>query len=132
MSKRPGHDLYFSLPKDWKEKAGEMFSQGCSDVEVHVSLGITATEHAILLKQPDYHEEFFNGMAKAEAFWHEWARKNMVVDKDTKVNTKIFETFMERLFKWSKKESSKNKEDKKDRTKGEVKSFEDRYLSRAK
>lgn len=132
MAKRPGHELYFSLPKDWKDKAGEMFKQGATDIEVFVALNIKASDHAVLLKQPEYYETFMNGMAIAEAFWITWARENMYSGKELKVNVRLFETFMERIFKWKRKEESKDKKADNPKTKGEVKSFEDKYLRKVK
>lgn len=131
MSKKPAHELYFSLPENWRTKTNEIFDEGGSDAECFISLGLTATEHDSLMKNPDYYEHFYNGMRRAEAFWLKWARENIGIPSN-QVNTKLFETFMSRMFRWDRKESKKEEKNKKDRTKKDVEKFEKKFLKIAK
>ena len=125
MARRMGHDLFFKLPKDWRDTVDKIFKDGGSDIEAHLAIGVKATDHETLMKNEIYAEHFKNGMAVCEAYWHKWAREN-IGNPSKDVNTKMFETMMKRFFKWD----SIGKEKVKDETpkpKGEVKSFAEKY-----
>lgn len=107
MQKVPAQALYLELPAEWESITDEIFSKGGSDVEAHVAIGLSKEQHKELLKVEEYYDHFDNGMAKAEAWWMQWARNN--IDKPSKdVNTKMFETVMNRFFAWNSKTENKN------------------------
>jgi hypothetical protein len=133
---RPASAIFFSLPKGWEKKVSKGFSEGMTDVEVFVSLGITKREHEAMLNDvEEYRDAIENGMAVAEAYWMAWARGQMSQpSKD--VNTKIFEAFMRRMYGWDarivKEKTHKEEEKKKQATKKEVVKFIDKYIKIAK
>lgn len=127
MARKTGHTLFFNLPKDWRETIENGFKDGWSDIEAHLAIGVTATEHEILLKNEDYAIEFKNGMALSEAYWLAWARSSIGVESKL-VNTKLFDKVMDRLFKWdAKMKALGDKEEKKDAKKKDAKAFAEKY-----
>lgn len=66
MGRKAGHTLFFGLPSNWRETIENGFKMGWSDVEAHLAIGVTATEHEVLLNNEDYFLEFKNGMALSE------------------------------------------------------------------
>lgn len=132
MARREGHNLFFGLPKNWRDTVDAIFKDGGSDIEAHLAIGVKATDHEILMKNEVYVEHFRNGMAMSEAYWHKWARENIGLESKL-VNTKLFDTMMKRFFKWDQIGKEKPDDKTKGNTKGEVKSFADKYgLKRAK
>lgn len=110
-------DLFFSLPKNWEEIIQEIFMNGGTDIEAHIALGINALDHKTLLSIENYNNAFINGMAISEAWWMKWARETLIDEatyettaegvtierKPKKIDTKLFELVMKRMFKWDKK-----------------------------
>lgn len=133
---RPASAVFFDLEKGWENKVKKGFSEGMTDVEVFVSLGITKREHESMLNNVDeYRNAIENGMAVAEAYWMAWARGQM--SKSSKdVNTKIFEAFMRRMYGWDakivKEKISEEDSKKRQATKKEVVKFTDKYIKIAK
>lgn len=135
-------DVFFNLPKNWEEIIGEIFENGGTDVEAHLSLGVNALDHKQLLTIASYSDAFENGMAVSEAWWMKWARDTLtdettvktmddgtVVEvKPKKIDTKLFEIFMKRMFAWDKK-LDKKKEDEVEKTepKKEADKFAKKY-----
>ena len=105
--------LFFELPENWKDTIDEIFTEGGSDVEAFVALGLTKDEHNKLLEVEEYEYQFDNGMAKSEAFWLSWARANLK-NPSKDVNTKMFETVMRRMFAWDERMERKKKNEEED------------------
>jgi hypothetical protein len=127
MARKTGHTLFFNLPKDWRETIENGFREGWSDIEAHLAIGVSATEHEILLKNEDYLIEFKNGMALSEAYWMSWARSSIQMESKL-VNTKLFDRFMDRVFKWdSKIKGAEEKEEKKEVKKRDARAFAEKY-----
>lgn len=126
-------DLFFNLPKNWEEILEEVFSSGGTDVEAHLSLKINSIDHKILLSVDNYSNAFINGMAISEAFWMKWARETLMDEgtedvKAKKIDTKLFELVMKRMFSWDKKlDKPKEKEVEKDQPKKDADKFKSKY-----
>jgi len=118
--------LFMELPEGWEDIVMDEFKQGKSDIEAHIALNISATEHKQLLNVEEYKEVMDNGMAESEAFWMNWARTNLT---DNKVNTKIFDIMTSRLFAWNKKLDRKDDSDlkKKDSIKKDADKFVQKF-----
>ena len=127
MARKTGHTLFFNLPPDWRDTIENGFKEGWSDVEAHLAIGVTATEHEILMKNEDYAIEFANGMALSEAYWMAWARASITMESKL-VNTKLFDRFMDRVFKWdAKMKAIVDKDEKKEVKKRDAKAFAEKY-----
>lgn len=139
-------DLFFKLPKDWEDIITDVFMNGGTDVEAHLSLKVNAINHVELLKVDAYKEAFVNGMAISEAWWMKWARETLLDEgsydveqgivverKAKKIDTKLFEIFMKRMFSWDKKLDKNNNKDleKKDDVKKDLDKFSKKYGLRA-
>ena len=135
-------DIFFNLPKNWEEILTEVFGNGGTDVEAHLSLGISALEHRQLLTIDSYNDAFTNGLALSEAWWMKWARDTLTDEtrvetmedgttieiKPKKIDTKLFEIFMKRVFAWDKKlDKKKEDEVEKTDTKKEADKFAKKY-----
>ncbi len=117
--------LFMELPEGWEDMVMEEFRQGKSDIEAHLCLQLTATEHKQLLNVEEYKEVMDNGMAESEAFWMQWARTNI---NDPKVNTKLFDIMTSRLFAWNKKLD--RKDDSESKKKDTVKKDTDKFAQK--
>lgn len=118
-------ELFFGLPKDWEDQIRDAFSEGNSDVQVHIMLGVTATQHKEMLKIEQYNNAFADGMAICEAYWMNRAQEALkdreyteeFTDEDgkevkrtykpAKFDNKLFETMMKRMFSWDKRVDKK-------------------------
>lgn len=126
-------DLFFNLPKNWEEILSEIFMNGGTDIEAHLSLGVSAIDHKVLLAVDQYNNAFTNGMAISEAFWMKWARQTLTDEgtedsKPKKIDTKLFELVMKRMFAWDKKlDKIKEKDVDKDQPKKELAKFKNKY-----
>lgn len=122
---------YLELQEGWQEIIKNEFREGKSMVEAHLALGLSASEHKDLLTVEEYMVEMDNGMAISEAYWMEWARRNLT---DNKVNTKIFEIMTKRLFNWDKKvdKNTNDESKKKDSIKKDADKFAQKYLRAVK
>ena len=134
-------DLFFNLPKNWEEILSEIFMNGGTDIEAHLSLGISSIDHKVLMAVDQYADAFTNGMAVSEAYWMKWARetltdecivvessKGKVTVERPKIDTKLFELVMKRMFAWDKKlDKIKEKDVDKEQPKKELDKFKNKY-----
>jgi len=140
---RSRSDLFFNLPKNWEEILSEIFMNGGTDIEAHLSLGVSSIDHKVLMAVDQYANAFTNGMAVSEAYWMKWARQNLTgcetrteIDeegnkteiKPAKIDTKLFELVMKRMFAWDKKlDKIKEKDVDKEQPKKELDKFKNKY-----
>ena len=126
-------DLFFNLPKNWEEILSEIFMNGGTDIEAHLSLGVSSIDHKVLMAVDQYANAFTNGMAVSEAYWMKWARETLTDEgsedsKPKKIDTKLFELVMKRMFAWDKKlDKIKEKDVDKEQPKKELDKFKNKY-----
>ena len=126
-------DLFFNLPKNWEEILSEIFMNGGTDIEAHLSLGVSSIDHKVLMAVDQYANAFTNGMAVSEAYWMKWARQTLTDEgsedgKPKKIDTKLFELVMKRMFAWDKKlDKIKEKDVDKEQPKKELDKFKNKY-----
>lgn len=130
---RSRSDLFFNLPKNWEEILSEIFMNGGTDIEAHLSLGVSSIDHKVLMAVDQYANAFTNGMAVSEAYWMKWARETLTDEgsednKPKKIDTKLFELVMKRMFAWDKKlDKIKEKDVDKEQPKKELDKFKNKY-----
>ena len=102
------------LPENWREIATEMFKEGADIKNIMAELQISKKDHERYLAEEDYYDIIDNGMSLSEAFWIDWAKKNV---GDKNVNTALFNSMMNRMFRWDFK-AEKARTGKKEKEKG--------------
>ena len=117
-----------TLPDDWKEKAKKIFEEGGDVKNVIVALGITKKQHETFLLEEGYKDVIDNGMIHSEAYWLDWAKRNV---DNKNVNTALFNTMTSRMFNWDKKVEKDKDRKKKDEKEKKVTSYLDRYTKKS-
>ena len=80
------------LPEGWKEEMAALYSEGASDTEVRVMIGIcNDTFYRFLNDEPEFSESVKNGRDCAKVWWEKIGRKGLVMGKDFNATAFIFQ-----------------------------------------
>jgi hypothetical protein len=112
------------LPQGWREIATEMFRRGSGVKQVMVALNVSRRKHEVFMLEDDYFEIFDNGMILSEAFWMDFATTNM---NEKTFNTALFNSMMNRMFKWDEKVGEKTKRKNEETKESAVQGYLDKY-----
>jgi hypothetical protein len=106
---RPRKTVENTLRKNWEKDVYELYSQGGSDVEVAVLLGITRDLfYQWIRENPSFSDTIKKGKEMSEAWWKKQGRQ--VRDKD--LNATLWYMNMKNRFGWTDKHDHTTKGEK--------------------